>query len=46
MIAVGSVKDDGSVEILDKDSEITQVSDREFADIRDSLGVGNDYSNE
>ena len=31
---------DGSVPVLDKDAEITQVGEREFADIRESLGVG------
>ena len=30
---------DGSVPVIDKDAEITQVSDREFDDIRSSLGV-------
>jgi predicted ArsR family transcriptional regulator len=33
------VADDGSIPVLDKDAEITQISDREFADVRDSLGL-------
>ena len=45
---VVQVSDDGSIPVLDKDAEITRVSDREFADIRSSLGVdsGFNYSNE
>jgi predicted ArsR family transcriptional regulator len=36
------VSEDGSVPVLDKDAEITQVSDREFADVRESLGLNYD----
>lgn len=34
-----AVVSDGSVAVPDKDLDVTQVSDREFADIRSSLGV-------
>jgi len=33
------ISDDGEVPVLDADAEITRVSDREFSDIRESLGV-------
>ncbi len=37
-----AISDDGELPVLDKDAEITQISDREFADIADSIGLGND----
>jgi biotin operon repressor len=36
---VASKIEDGSIPVPDKDLEVTQISDREFADIRSSLGV-------
>lgn len=33
------VNEDGSVPVLDADAEITHVSEREFADVRESLGI-------
>jgi biotin operon repressor len=36
-----SVSEDGELPTLDKDAEITQIGEREFADIADSLGVSN-----
>ena len=33
------VSEDGELPTLDKDAEITQIGEREFADIADSLGV-------
>jgi hypothetical protein len=33
------VSEDGELPVLDKDAEITQIGEREFADIADSLGV-------
>jgi biotin operon repressor len=32
------------VPVLDKDAEVTQISEREFADIADSLGVSSSHS--
>lgn len=34
------VVNDGSVPVIDKDAEITQYNEREFGDIRESLGIG------
>ena len=34
------VVSDGSVPVIDKDAEITQYNEREFGDIRESLGIG------
>ena len=38
------INDDGSVAVLDADAEITQIGEREFHDIADSLGVGSNHS--
>jgi biotin operon repressor len=37
---VALVTTDGSIPVIDKDAEITQVTEREVDDIRMSLGVG------
>ncbi len=39
LVKVEAKVDDGSVPVPDKDLEIAEITDREFSDIRSSLGV-------